>query len=273
MDSSNFASDWLIKKVGAWLSKKIEPKRSYLSDFDYISEHVHACDVILVSGRRRVSHIIRNITQSPWSHAALYIGRLRDIEDEAVVARIRAYYDGDDDSQIMIESELGQGTFISRLSDFREEHIRIARPSSLTPDDAKKVIAHATLSLGRQYSVRHVLDLMRFLFPWSILPRRWRSSLFSHNALKPTEDICSYMIANAFAQVNYPILPLVEYDSDRGYELTRRNPKLFTPSDFDYSPYFDIIKYPIFGPTNKVPYHNLPWKHGVMSHHKPRGQR
>lgn len=268
MDSSNRASDWLIRRLGAWLSKKIEPKRGYLSDFNYISDCIKPCDVILVSGRRRVSHIIRNITQSPWSHAALYIGRLNEIKDEQVASQIRAYYPGDEDAQILIESELGRGTFISKLSDYKDEHIRIARPTSLTPADAHNVIAHAAKGLGKTYSIRHVLDLMRFLFPWSILPRRWRSSLFSHNALKPTEDICSSMIADAFSQVNYPILPLVEYDDTMGYELTRRNPKLFTPSDFDYSPYFDIIKYPIFGPTDKVPYHNLPWKEDAVSHHR-----
>ena len=39
----------------------------------------------------------------------------------------------------------------------------------------------------------------------------------------------------------------------------KRNPRLFTPKDFDYSPYFDIIKYPFLGLDDLGVYRRLPW--------------
>jgi len=92
--------------------------------------------------------------------------------------------------------------------------------------------------------VRQIFDLARFLFPWFIMPRRWRSTLFSANPGKSTQTVCSTMIAEAFGNIQFPILPLVKRIEGNRVQLFMRNPKLCTPSDFDYSPYFDIIKYP-----------------------------
>ena len=48
--------------------------------------------------------------------------------------------------------------------------------------------------------------------------------------------------------------------SDNGdFRLYRRNPRLLTPKDFDYSPYFDIIKYPYLGLDEVAAYRSLPW--------------
>ncbi len=47
--------------------------------------------------------------------------------------------------------------------------------------------------------------------------------------------------------------------------MIRRNPKLYTPSDFDYSPYFDIIKYPMMPVTGYSIYRQLPWQENLMS--------
>ena len=67
------------------------------------------------------------------------------------------------------------------------------------------------------------------------------------------------MIAEAFALVDFPILPLVKKTEHGKVQLFRRNPKLCTPSDFDYSPYFEIIKYPFVDFQHDEDYHLLPW--------------
>ena len=67
------------------------------------------------------------------------------------------------------------------------------------------------------------------------------------------------MIAEAFAAVEFPILPLVQRNEQGRVRLYRRNPKLCTPSDFDYSPYFEIIKYPFYDFTDNPGYKLLPW--------------
>ena len=66
------------------------------------------------------------------------------------------------------------------------------------------------------------------------------------------------MIASAFGHVSFPILPLVKRYADGETRFFRRNPKLCTPSDFDYSPYFEIIKYP-FMDRDHDNYQLIPW--------------
>lgn len=67
---------------------------------------------------------------------------------------------------------------------------------------------------------------------------------------EPTKAICSTLIAMAFQSVHYPILPevtqeLIDDPDCRGCLrdiLHIRHHSLFTPRDFDVSPYFKIIK-------------------------------
>jgi len=252
--------NWLVQKIGGWLSKNKPPRRAYLCDFDRIRYEIRPGDVLLVEGRNHISHSIQQITQSPWSHAMLYIGRLHDIDDPELRKVVKEHYDGDRADQLVIESLLGKGTIITPLTQYHEDHIRISRPQGLSRNDAQKVIAYAISRLGCEYNLRHVFDLMRFLFPWAIMPRRWRSTLFEASASRPTHDICSSVIAAAFTSVKFPILPIVKHDSERGLELIARHAKLFTPSDFDYSPYFNIIKYPFFAIAEKMDYKDLPWR-------------
>ena len=74
-----------------WLNRE-KPHREFpLSDFERIRYELKPCDVLLIEGRSRVSDVIRLITQSPWSHAALYIGRLHDIEDPEIRAAIQEH--------------------------------------------------------------------------------------------------------------------------------------------------------------------------------------
>jgi len=218
------------------------------------------CDVLLVEGRSRVADIIRMVTLSPWTHAALYIGRLHDVEDPELRAFIQHRANPSPEDQLLIESELGLGTVITPLSKYQQDHVRLCRPKGLAIQDAHRVVAFAVQRLGIPYDVRQIFDLFRLLFPWLILPRRWRSSLFQHNAGTPTRTVCSTMIAEAFGEVQFPILPLVKQSTESGtVQLYRRNPKLFTPSDFDYSPYFDIIKYPFVDFASHSSYRLLPW--------------
>lgn len=236
-----------------------------LSDFERLSFEIHAGDVLLVEGLSRVSNIIKTVTHSSWTHSALYVGRLRDIEDPDLQARVRRYFSGDDDEQLVIEPLLGQGTVISPLSKYRGFHLRICRARGLSRQDGQQVLAAAMVHLGGGYDFRQMLDLARFMLPFGILPRRWRSTLFNYNAGEQSKTVCSTMIAEAFAAVHYPVLPVVRREADGRLKLYKRNPRLYTPSDFDYSPYFEIIKYPMLGGDDLALYRQLPWdQEGVV---------
>lgn len=250
----------VLSLFSQWLLKDAPPKRAYLCDFKQICQKIIPGDVLLIEGRSRISHIIKSLTQSPWSHAMLYIGRLTDIPDPTQQEKIKQWYKGSVSEPLIIETELGSGTIVSLLSKYQEDHIRILRPQSLSTEDAQNVIAYAIGRLGGHYNVKHIIDLARFLLPWSIVPKKWGSYIFQHSESKPLEDICSSMIAEAFQSIHFPILPLVTLDDKKHIELTERNPRLFTPSDFDFSPYFSVIKYPIFPVNEEAYYHHLPWK-------------
>lgn len=252
--------NFLFNPIVRWLNHKRPLSPVPLSDFERIRHEVKPCDVLLIEGRSRVSEVIKLITQSPWSHAALYVGRLHDIEDARLREIVKEYYDGPPDQQLIIESELGMGTVIRPLNVYEQEHIRICRPKGLHFNDVQDVIRYAVSRLGYSYDVRQILDLARFLFPWWIMPRRWRSSLFSTNVGDTTKTVCSTMIAESFNFVQFPILPLVKLDENNNMQLFRRNPKLCVPRDFDYSPYFEIIKYPFVDYGYHKDYRLLPWQ-------------
>jgi len=208
------------------------------------------------------------VTLSPWTHAALYIGRLNDIHDPKMRAKLEKHFTGDPNEQLLVESLLGFGTIVTPLSEYHDENLRICRPSGLDWRDADKVTHQAITHLGMEYDVKQLLDLARFMFPYGILPRRWRSSLFRHNTGKPTHIICSSMIARCFQHVNYPILPTVN-NVENNVSLRERHYRLFIPSDFDYSPYFEIIKHPAWNFSKKPAYRNLPWHSEATEPEKP----
>jgi len=53
----------------------------------------------------------------------------------------------------------------------------------------------------------------------------------------PRRIICSALIAQAFQRVRFPILA-----SAQRHAPETRDPSLYTPRDFDVSPYFAIVK-------------------------------
>lgn len=257
--------NYLFDKVSDFLMKDIKSHRSHLCDFERVIQEVRPGDVLLVEGRNRISRIIKRITQSPWTHASLYIGRLHDIEDPKLRALVTANYKGKVADQLIVESMLGKGNYLSSINVYRDEHVRICRPSGISHIDVQRVIAYTIAHLGGTYDVRHFLDLGRFLLGSHFIPKRWHSSLFHKRTDKTTQDICSAMIAQAFISVKFPIIPLVRSKDDHTVEFIHRNSKLCAPCDFDYSPYFNIIKYPIFPVADAAPYRHLPWNDDLMS--------
>jgi hypothetical protein len=189
----------------------------------------------------------------------MYIGRMQDIDDPAVRRLLEQHYQGSAQDQLVIEALLGQGTIVDKLEKYRHDHTRICRPKRITREDCGRVISYASKHLGCDYDVRQLLDLARFMFPYGILPRRWRSSLFEHNAGGPTRTVCSSLLAAAFASVHFPIIPVVQRTEQGELKLCKRNFRLYTPRDFDYSPYFNIIKYPYLGLDDIAIYRRLPW--------------
>jgi hypothetical protein len=130
------------------------------------------------------------------------------------------------------------------LSKYMRYHTRICRPIGLTADDRARVCAYAAERIGFDYDLKNILDLMRYLFPLPV-PQRWRRRMMALGSGHPTRIICSALIAQAFENVRYPILPKVtrlESEQAREEILEIRHSSLFAPRDFDISPYFQVVK-------------------------------
>ena len=195
-------------------------------------------DVLLVEGDTRISVAIKYLTQSTWSHAALYIGDALTGEPH------------DPDPPVLIEADLEKGVWAVPLSHYERFHIRICRPVGLTERDTRHIIETATARLGQTYDLKNIIDLCRYLLPTPPVPIRWRRRMLALGSGEPTRAICSTMIAQLFQSVGYPILPDIETrpaprpgcDSCVDEILHIRHYSLFAPRDFDLSPYFQVVK-------------------------------
>src|SRR6185436_12454078 len=229
---------WLGSKL-AWYLTKPRPQvaQPATSPHDRLAGSLEPGDVLLIEGNRRVSVAIKYLTQSTWSHSALYVG---DALGPPAPGK---------EPKVLIEADLRAGVRGVPLSRFAGLHTRICRPVGLSPEDLKKVIDFAVKSIGEAYDLKNLVDLARYLLPTPPVPARWRRRLIVLGSGEPTRAICSTMIAQAFGLVRYPILPTYRparpgTPAQEAQEelLQIRHHSLYVPRDFDISPYFAIVK-------------------------------
>jgi hypothetical protein len=227
------------RAIAAFLEKPLAGYAPATSpDFGVLRGVLKPADVILVEGNNRVSSVIKYMTQSTWSHSAIYVGDCLGI------------CEADGEPHVLIEAEMSKGVLTAPLSKYRDWHIRICRPVALKTEDVDKVIGFLKERVGLEYDIKNVLDLARYLIPLPI-PVRYRRRLLAMGSGDPSRAICSTLIAEAFQSVRYPILPRVENVEDRRKVRSRyarreilhiRHHSLYAPRDFDISPYFSVVK-------------------------------
>ncbi|SDL42135.1 Permuted papain-like amidase enzyme, YaeF/YiiX, C92 family [Modicisalibacter muralis] len=230
---------WLSRRLAAYLTKPITSPSIRTSTYEALGKSLQPGDVLLVEGNARISVAIKYLTQSTWSHAALYLGPGCGLGDAA-----------NGEPHVLIEADLEQGIRRLPLSFYRQTHTRICRPVGLDERDIATLRTYALGRLGDQYDLKNVFDLVRYLWPTLPVPARHRHKLMVFGSGDPTRTICSTFIAEGFQLLRYPVLPIVE-SSPSGDPACRnggperfslRPYRLFTPRDFDASPYFRIIK-------------------------------
>ena len=236
--------DTLLDRIGHFLARRLESESSGYepytpSDPDTLRRTLQPGDVLLVEGNQRVSAAIKYLTQSTWSHAAFHVGDA-----------LPAPADGSERPRL-IEVNLGEGCVAVPLSKYRTYNTRICRAHGLTPDDREKVVNFMTGKLGLKYDLKNIVDMLRYFLPTPPVPVRWRRRMIAFGSGDPTRAICSSLIAEAYEKIGYPILPEVTRAPGRAaaqssYSRTEilhiRHHSLYTPRDFDLSPYFRIVK-------------------------------
>ncbi|MFQ5509766.1 MAG: YiiX/YebB-like N1pC/P60 family cysteine hydrolase [Leptospirillia bacterium] len=243
---------WAGERLARYLT---EPVRTGGTGRPTPRERLVAClrpgDVLLVEGGTRISVAIGYLTQSTWSHAALFVG------DHLATA-------GNDSDQVFVEADPREGVRGVGIDPFVGLHTRICRPVGLSAEEIRQVTGFAIARIGHHYDLRNVFDLARFLFPTPPVPARFRRRLLAFGSGDPTRAICSTLVAQAFQSIRYPILPTVQLENADGVNhqkpmrevWLRRHHTLFTPRDFDVSPYFEVIKPSLVGGFD---HHTINW--------------
>lgn len=248
----NRVTQRLGKALARYLNRPSRgPYPHWPADLGTLQRILRPADVVLVEGRARISTAIKYLTQSTWSHVALYVGE----------------YAGrtlDGSHHLLVEADTELGIHLFDLRRIGDLHLRICRPMGLDDADAHRVVDYVMARLGQQYDLRNIFDLARYLLPAPPVPTAWRRRMLALGSGDPTRAICSTLIAEAFQSIPYPILPTVRVESaitPECHDCVReiyhiRNHRLYTPRDFDVSPYFQVIKPTI---SRGFDYHQLTW--------------
>jgi len=235
----------LLDRISAFIADRLTAESSGYKPFTpsdpaTLSDVLQPGDILLVEGNQKVSAAIKYLTQSTWSHAAMYVGdAMPEPEDGSERPRL-------------VEVNLGEGCVAVPLSKYRSFNTRVCRAFDLQEDDRKAVVEYMVGKLGVGYDMRNIIDLARYLFPTPPVPLRWRRKMLAFGSGDPTRAICSTLIAQAYQSVSYPILPdvrQIESCVDGACQTYVRNEifhirhhSLFAPRDFDLSPYFNVVK-------------------------------
>jgi hypothetical protein len=225
--------DTIGRVIAGYLEKPVQGYEPFTpSDPAALRKSLKPGDVLLVEGNSHISRVIKYLTQSTWSHAALYVGPIESANTD------------EGEPHVLIEAEIGEGVVSAPLSKYYRYHTRICRPVGLSQEDCETVCNYVIDRIGFDYDLRNIIDLMRYLVPLPV-PQRWRRRMIALGSGNPTRIICSALIAQAFEAVRYPILPKVtrlESEAARREILEIRHSSLYAPRDFDISPYFKIVK-------------------------------
>jgi len=239
--------------IAAYLSTQVRQGTQVATHtYEYLATTLRPGDVVLVEGNTRISVAIKYLTQSTWSHATLFVGEKALPQEPG------------SEPKVLVEADIVDGVRAIPLSEYKGFHTRICRPVGLSPEDLQRVITYAVARIGQRYDMKNVFDLARYLFPTPPVPVRWRRRMIAFGSGDPTRAICSTLIAQAFQSVRYPILPEVSLEKtgdptciDCYREVLHiRHYSLYTPRDFDISPYFEVVKPTV---TQGFDYRKLEW--------------
>lgn len=253
--------NWILRRTGGLLARhlskpsKARPAKATCTP-EQLASAIRKGDVLLVDGTTRFGSAIKYLTQSCWSHSALCV------ENPGPDALTNP------EARIFVEADVNAGVRRVPLTEYSKLHTRICRPVGLSPAEVDTVVQFANSRLGQTYDLKNIIDLARYLIRRPPVPHPWRRRLIALGSGDPSKAICSSLIAQAFQKVRYPILPdtrTIDESDPAGRARKRevmhiRHHSLFTPRDFDLSPYFKIVKPTIEQGFN---FHAIEWAEEV----------
>jgi hypothetical protein len=251
-----------IQKLVQYLRDRVfrrleAPRRNYeknmINNMDNLYRVIRKGDIILVEGNSEISRMIKLLTQSSWSHSAIYVGDELVINGNVGGEPIIKQF-GTDANHMLVEAFTGTGVTAAPIRKYQDFNIRICRPYGILLQDIDSVVSDVIGHLGKQYDHRNIIDLGLMLLPPVLNPFKKRTIHACLGNCNEFQVICSGMIARAFQRVGYPIIPAlgpIPMDSSSqqhnpyGASLIMRHYSQIMPKHFDISPNFQIIKFNI----------------------------
>ena len=125
-----------LKSLGRMLLRRMESKtRPYekriVNNMTNLKKVIRVGDVMLVEGRSEVSRIIQVLTQSSWSHIAMFVGDKLIDGGNHIPTDPNTGLDPADRDHALIEADAGNGVIAVPLDKYRDYNIRICRPQIL----------------------------------------------------------------------------------------------------------------------------------------------
>ena len=238
-----FLHDALTRGLVRYLTAELPSyQRRVPNDVDRLRAGLRPGDVVLVEGKARISRMIMTLSQSSWSHAAMYIGdallRWGGPHAEAALERF-----GPEAPHLVLESDMAEGVQVKPVAWYADHNLRVCRPQGLSTGELEQVVAEMLRHLGLRYDRRNIFDLGRYLTPLHLLPERWRRRPLYLGSSSSREVICSALIAKAFYRVGFPVQPLISGGAEPGsHPVIVRHPSYILPRDFDLSANFEVLK-------------------------------
>jgi hypothetical protein len=207
----------VIGAVALYLARPVrQPGASATADPLSLSSILLPGDVLLSDGNTRAAAIVRRITGSPWSHVSMYVGPLEAAPDPRCI----------------VEADVAAGVRAVRLSELKDLHVRVLRPTGLDDIERRRLADWVTSRIGGDYDLAHAWMLATKLLRLPLGPRRWPA------AQSATRFICSSLLAQAFMLVGYPIMPVLIGVRETG----AADHRFVTPHDFQSAPVFEVVK-------------------------------
>ncbi|MGP1678296.1 MAG: hypothetical protein ACTS6J_14185 [Burkholderiales bacterium] len=143
---------WLGRRIGDYLSRTTHADSTSLAtEPGRLAAALRPGDVLLGEGNTRLSVAIKYLTQSTWSHAALYIGQALGPTN------------AEGESLCFVEADITDGVRAVPLSGYHGLHTRICRPVNLSPQDLEKLLDYACARMSKRnalvFSIREVMGL------------------------------------------------------------------------------------------------------------------
>ena len=189
------------------------------TDPESLSAVLRNGDVLLTEGNTRAAALIKRITRSTWSHVSMYVGPLEEGPDPRCI----------------VEADIARGVRSIRLSELEGLNVRVLRPIGLNDAARSRLAEWVVGQIGGEYDLKHAWVLARRFL--RVPPKASIPPAPNGIAESATRFICSSLLANAFALVGYPILPIHTAVT----AVSTADHRYVIPGDFERASVFEVV--------------------------------